>query len=311
LTIDSWINGKIHVVTLDTGASHSIIRRELVKKTAIQPLSKVKLKTATGEQAEILGSIQRKVTIGGKSTNHEFLVAAINDDVILGLDFMEKHNFTLDLKNRILKYYNLEIPLETGYQRRFLKNEVAIVKKHNIPKYSKIDGTKVERKYKTCDVDVVDNNSSMNVGVRKQKKTIRKGEQHAEFLSRTSCNLNWKHRPHFGNKEGVVDIKRTKIVSKWTSNQIKSQQEKDLDVAKITCAGCNRRNYLWARRGLQNDTMEAGYGPKFDSFGCEEESSKAGKTRARIRALHLERPNKFKGSAGIYSGTNKSKWRVM
>jgi len=163
LTVDAWINGKFYVITLDTGASHSIIKKELIQE-AIEPLPGVKLKTATGEKAEVLGSIQRRVTIGGKSVNHEFLVAAINDDVILGLDFMEKHNFTLDLKSRILKYYNLEIPLETGYNRSLMKNNVTIVKDERIPPYSEaIVWAKVEGNNNTCELYVVDAETNKNV----------------------------------------------------------------------------------------------------------------------------------------------------
>lgn len=99
------------VITLGTGASHSIIRKDFALE--LHPFNTMKLTTVTGESTPILGTTLQSLSLGMMTTKHEFVVAEIVDEVILGLDFMLQYGFKIDLERCILKYQNTEILLQT------------------------------------------------------------------------------------------------------------------------------------------------------------------------------------------------------
>ncbi|XP_058977365.1 uncharacterized protein LOC131802038 [Musca domestica] len=131
LTTTGYINGDKRVLTLDTGASKSIVRSDLVKGKITQ-LNGVRLRTATGEPAAVHGKITLRLTIANKSENYEFIVADIVDEVIIGADFMIAFGINLDMKERVMTWSNVEIPLNVGYDestpiRRLTTNHPEII----------------------------------------------------------------------------------------------------------------------------------------------------------------------------------------
>ena len=114
LTITGLVAGKLQVLIIDTGASHSIIRKDLVRH-GIKPVLGAKLRTATGQQAPICGNIILSVDIGNVAVDHEFLVAEIVDEIIIGMDFMIAHGLTLDMREMVMKFQNTDILLNSGY----------------------------------------------------------------------------------------------------------------------------------------------------------------------------------------------------
>ncbi|KFM74235.1 hypothetical protein X975_18466, partial [Stegodyphus mimosarum] len=103
------INGHIHGVPcnmiIDTGANVTIIRRDLAqtfKDKLIWTPSCVTLETASGEKIDIEGKLNVNITFGSAAYHHTAYVADITDPCTLGLDFLRKHNFSLDFKNNKL-----------------------------------------------------------------------------------------------------------------------------------------------------------------------------------------------------------------
>uniref|UniRef100_A0A1A9X2Q7 Peptidase S9 prolyl oligopeptidase catalytic domain-containing protein n=1 Tax=Glossina brevipalpis TaxID=37001 RepID=A0A1A9X2Q7_9MUSC len=88
---------------MDTGASHSILNRAIVKGK-FEPLFGAKFRIATGEEA-----------------------------AIRGMDFMAKHGFVLDLERQVLQYANMALPLTTGYGRGPEELQVVIERLQEIP----------------------------------------------------------------------------------------------------------------------------------------------------------------------------------
>uniref|UniRef100_A0A1A9UDK5 Peptidase A2 domain-containing protein n=1 Tax=Glossina austeni TaxID=7395 RepID=A0A1A9UDK5_GLOAU len=86
LTIDGKIQGCNYIITLDTGASHSIFNSTIVKEK-LDPLVGAWFRTATGDEAAIKDKIMRNISISDVSMKHEFLVADVMDEVILGDGF--------------------------------------------------------------------------------------------------------------------------------------------------------------------------------------------------------------------------------
>jgi predicted aspartyl protease len=113
LLVDDRINGTICIMTVDTGATLSIVRPDVVEslKNLQMTGSDLILKTATGEAARVLGEADVRLELGSVEVIHRVVVADIVDDFILGLDVMNKFGFVLDIKNRKLQTGNEEILL--------------------------------------------------------------------------------------------------------------------------------------------------------------------------------------------------------
>uniref|UniRef100_A0A1B0A797 Uncharacterized protein n=1 Tax=Glossina pallidipes TaxID=7398 RepID=A0A1B0A797_GLOPL len=115
-----------------TGASHSIINSTIVKEK-FDPLVGAWFRTATGDEAAVKGNKTRNISISDVSMKHEFLVADIMDEVILGMDFMAKHGFGLDMKRKVLQYANVTLPLTVGYDRPAEMLQIVVQRQQKIP----------------------------------------------------------------------------------------------------------------------------------------------------------------------------------
>ncbi|GBN12015.1 hypothetical protein AVEN_216751-1 [Araneus ventricosus] len=67
--------------------------------------------TATGEKAEIRGKLDAAIECGSRKFQHKIYVADITDPCILGLDFLQKFNFMVDLEKNEIRTGGEEIPL--------------------------------------------------------------------------------------------------------------------------------------------------------------------------------------------------------
>ena len=105
-------NGCVFII--DTGATKSIVRRDILTNQNIVPMPNTRVTTATGQTARLYGEVQLNVCIGQFQLKENILVADIVDDFILGLDIMEKHGFVLDLGQKTLRIDNEEITLRTS-----------------------------------------------------------------------------------------------------------------------------------------------------------------------------------------------------
>ncbi|GBM01482.1 hypothetical protein AVEN_209297-1 [Araneus ventricosus] len=66
---------------------------------------------ATGEKAEIHGKLDAEIECGSTKFQHRIYVADITDPCILGQDFLQKFNFTVDLEKNEIRTRGQEIPL--------------------------------------------------------------------------------------------------------------------------------------------------------------------------------------------------------
>jgi hypothetical protein len=111
LLIKGEVDGKACNLTLDTGATRTIVRTDLIKD-GIKPMEGFKLQTATRDSAMINGQKEVGIRIGNKQFRHQVIVADIVDEVILGMDFMGAKGFVLDLGQRTMSYGNVKLPLQ-------------------------------------------------------------------------------------------------------------------------------------------------------------------------------------------------------
>ncbi|KAJ8953535.1 hypothetical protein NQ317_018314 [Molorchus minor] len=94
--IDALVDGKPRELLLDTGATRTIIRPDIVgTSTKVKP-TPWRLRTATGQPATIHGEVGVAFNIGNTCFNGQVLVADIEDELILGIDIMNTKGFKLD-----------------------------------------------------------------------------------------------------------------------------------------------------------------------------------------------------------------------
>ncbi|GBO35515.1 Retrovirus-related Pol polyprotein from transposon 17.6, partial [Araneus ventricosus] len=99
---------------VDTGANITLVRTDLAQKLKgnfIYTAPNISLKTVTGEKAEIHGKLDAAIECGSRKFQHKIYVADITDPCILGLDFLQKFNFMVDLEKNEIRTGGEEIPL--------------------------------------------------------------------------------------------------------------------------------------------------------------------------------------------------------
>ncbi|GBL98850.1 Retrovirus-related Pol polyprotein from transposon 297 [Araneus ventricosus] len=99
---------------VDTGANVTLLRTGLaqkLKEQLIYTALNISLKTATGEKAEIRDKLDVSIECESRKFHHRIYVADITDPCILGLDFLQKFNFAVDLEKNEIRTGGEEIPL--------------------------------------------------------------------------------------------------------------------------------------------------------------------------------------------------------
>ncbi|GBL89656.1 hypothetical protein AVEN_104613-1 [Araneus ventricosus] len=102
---------------VDTGTNITLLRADLaheVKERHIYTAPNLTLKTATGEKAKIQGKLDASIECGSRKFQHRVYVADITDSCILGLDFLQKFKFTVDLEKNEIRTGSEKISLFSG-----------------------------------------------------------------------------------------------------------------------------------------------------------------------------------------------------
>ncbi|GBM22110.1 hypothetical protein AVEN_266472-1 [Araneus ventricosus] len=102
---------------VDTGTNTTLLRADLahkVKERLIYTPPNLTLKTATGEKAKIQGKLDASIECGFRKFQHRVYVADITDSCILGLDFLQKFKFTVDLEKNEIRTGSEKISLFSG-----------------------------------------------------------------------------------------------------------------------------------------------------------------------------------------------------
>ncbi|GBM34201.1 hypothetical protein AVEN_262366-1, partial [Araneus ventricosus] len=114
LYLEGSICGIPCLMLVDTGANVTLVRTDLtqkLKENFIYTAPNISLKTATGEKAEIHGKLEAAIECGSRKFQHKIYLADITDPCILGLDFLQKFNFMMDLEKNEIRTGGEEIPL--------------------------------------------------------------------------------------------------------------------------------------------------------------------------------------------------------
>ncbi|GBM49760.1 Transposon Ty3-G Gag-Pol polyprotein [Araneus ventricosus] len=121
---------------VDTGANVTLLRTDLaqkLKEQLIYTAPNISLKTATGEKTEIRGKLDASIECGSRKFHHRIYVADITDPCILGLDFLQKFNFTVNLEKNEIRTGGEEIPLFSASVQHSKSCSVLVKKRTIIP----------------------------------------------------------------------------------------------------------------------------------------------------------------------------------
>lgn len=124
LIIKGEVNGKPCKLTLDTGASHTVVNSNLASRFLgdfFNNHDRIQLLTATGQHITVRGKKEVKLKLGHKAYWHNVIVADIVDDCILGLDFMRKYRCEIDVDRGVLKCGKEEILMESTPSEKVLR----------------------------------------------------------------------------------------------------------------------------------------------------------------------------------------------
>jgi hypothetical protein len=92
---------------VDTGASVTLLSEKFVNtlpnsmKPTLRPVN-TNLVTATGESSPFCGQSEVSLSLGSNTFDHNLLIANISNNGILGLDFLERHDCTVNLSEMTL-----------------------------------------------------------------------------------------------------------------------------------------------------------------------------------------------------------------
>ncbi|GBO07942.1 hypothetical protein AVEN_215829-1 [Araneus ventricosus] len=99
------------------GTNITLLRADLahkVKERLIYTAPNLTIKTATGEKAKIQGKLDASIECGSRKFQHRVYAADITDSCILGLDFLQKFKFTVDLEKNEIRTGPDKISLFSG-----------------------------------------------------------------------------------------------------------------------------------------------------------------------------------------------------
>ncbi|RXN05567.1 Retrovirus-related Pol poly from transposon [Labeo rohita] len=118
--LDCVVDGQPCSALVDTGSTICLLRKGLLPRTA-GPLpedwtpTNTELLTVTGERTVLPGKKLLSVVVGMSQTSHEFWLADIRDECIVGLDLLAHWGARVDVPGAVLCLGNETVPLRSGW----------------------------------------------------------------------------------------------------------------------------------------------------------------------------------------------------
>jgi hypothetical protein len=117
LKVDGRIGDKPCLVSVDTGASTTVVRSDMAEGLPERHLPmRVYLQCISGQAIPVLKEALVKLTLGKSTLILWVQVADITEEFSLGLDVMYKHHVIVDLKRHVLRVGNEEVSLRRPYR---------------------------------------------------------------------------------------------------------------------------------------------------------------------------------------------------
>lgn len=120
------IGGHEHWALIDSGFQSSIIPHKKTRGLRIEKSSKI-LKAANESTIKVLGEINTWISLSHNSTSRiKFIVSDAVPEIIIGTDFLLRHNCHLDLSKNLMTLGSLSIPLHRRSDRPGVNKIIAV-----------------------------------------------------------------------------------------------------------------------------------------------------------------------------------------
>ncbi|KAJ8943177.1 hypothetical protein NQ318_008041 [Aromia moschata] len=271
LIVHGYLDDKWCSFVIDTGATRTILRPDILQKSSKELSRHVKLETATGELIPVHGELNVKIQLGSKIMYHRVLTADIRDDCILGLDILSKHGFVVDVRNKTIQIQNEEIVMAPKLQDYDRSRRIIVEEDIQIPQGSeniiiaKLDGNGLS----TGIVEA----SERNDGLLVARSLVQMNNQIPVRIANISDKkIILKKNEVLGRCEPVEKIvkceevnqaqtNQARVEDEWSSEELKKSQKKDSDLKLI-------RN--WVKNGVRPTWQEVSrYGTTIKGYWAQ------------------------------------------
>ncbi|KAJ8956833.1 hypothetical protein NQ318_014247 [Aromia moschata] len=273
LVIHGYLDDKWCSFIIDTGATRTILRPNILPKPPKELPRHVKLETATGEQIPVHGELNVKIQLGSKIMYHRVLTADIRDDCILGLDILSKHGFVVDIKNRIIQIQNEEIVMAPKLQHYNQSRRIIIEEDIQIPQGSEnIVIARLDGNGEGLSTGIVEARER-NDGLLVARSLVQINNQIPVRIANISNKkIILKKNEVLGRCEPVEKIvkceevnqartNQARVEDEWSSEELKKSQKKDSDLKLI-------RN--WVKNGVRPTWQEVSrYGTTIKGYWAQ------------------------------------------
>jgi hypothetical protein len=115
LYVEGTLENCLMSMIVDTGSTISLLSGQALRKfglnmSNVQPV-KNSLRSVTGEKMSLFGRIVLKLRIANRDFFQSFWIADMNEECILGCDFLEQHGCCLDMTNKCMMIEDMRVPL--------------------------------------------------------------------------------------------------------------------------------------------------------------------------------------------------------
>ncbi|KAJ8944177.1 hypothetical protein NQ318_016157 [Aromia moschata] len=273
LIVHGYLDDKWCSFVIDTGATRTILRPDILPKSSKELSRNVKLETATGDLIPVHGELNVKIQLGSKIMYHRVLTADIRDDCILGLDILSKHGFVVDVKNRIIQIQNEEIVMVPKFQNYNQSRRIIVEEDIQIPQGSEnIIIAKLDGNGEGLRTGIVEA-SERNDGLLVARSLVQISNQIPVRIANISDKkIILKKNEVLGRCEPVEKIvkceevnqaqtNQARVEDEWSSEELKKSQKKDSDLKLI-------RN--WVKNGVRPTWQEVSrYGTTIKGYWAQ------------------------------------------
>eukprot|EP00117_Sycon_ciliatum_P048005 scpid84504/ scgid34234/ len=126
-------------MVVDTGSCVTLLNSKFARSLSlnISP-SPVKLSAVNNSSVPVIGQAPVAISISKFNAMHTVIVADIEPDMLIGIDFLRSHGCTLDFDNEVLETANCSVPLQSANQQSHTVYRITLAHKVTIPAYSQI-----------------------------------------------------------------------------------------------------------------------------------------------------------------------------
>ncbi|KAJ8951273.1 hypothetical protein NQ318_008176 [Aromia moschata] len=262
LIVHGYLDDKWRSFVIDTGATRTILRPDILPKPPKELSRHVRLETATGELIPVHGEVYVKIQLGSKIMYHQVLIADIRDDCILGLDILSKHDFVVDIKNRIIRIQNEEIVMAPKLQDYNQSRRIIVEEDIQMPQGSEnIIIAKLDGNGEGLSTGIVEANER-NDGLLIARTLVQMNNQIPVRIANISDRkIILKKNEVLGRCEPIERVVKCEEVNQAQLNPAKKSQKKDSEIKLI-------RN--WVKNGVRPTWQEVSrYGTTIKGYWAQ------------------------------------------